>query len=264
MRSPKRAGAHRGAPPRRWVRSTLLYGGGLVLTVGAVFLVLSQAPVAPSRAASGPVVQAGDPGLVGSRIRPYRALYETRSWVLGLPVKRGQVRASVHRTPDSLVVGYDFGGFVDQILMDPATLAPIARTFPGQDFVFFRQRVEALVGGGSEPLVFDFPQAVFEVSVLDLVEVAAGEGERRLAWDNFNAPEGSLAHVSTVRHDTLDLPDGTRVATRVVDMGFADGRVRRYWLSDRPPYKIRQRTFERGRAIVSGWDLIRLDDESAR
>jgi hypothetical protein len=42
----------------------------------------------------------------------------------------------------------------------------------------------------------------------------------------------------------------------MVDVRFADGELRRFWLAAEPPYKVRQRRYELGRLVTSGWELV--------
>lgn len=224
-----------------------------------VFLALGLGPKSRALGDEVAVLQVGAPGVAGPMLLPYLARYTTSTRVLGVPIKRGAIDVTLDRTDEGVAVTYGFGGgFTDEMLLDDETLGPVRRGFPGQRFLFEGNRVRAELGeeeASPDIRTFDFPGRVFEASVLDLVIVSGIDLPARIGWNNFADPAEWIAHAREVGAEAIRTAAGETFETRIVDIGFADGTIRRYWLANRPPYKIKQRTFERGRSIVSGWDL---------
>jgi len=230
------------------------------VVLGAVavsFFAMSASPRARPLGPEAPLVEAGDSQVDAESIESYSARYTLRTKVMGVPIESRPVEVTVERVDDELHVEFGFPGLTDQMAFDGATLRPLRRGFPGQQFEFMGDRVVAQLGTedtGLTERTFDFPWSVFEVSVLELV--ARGLAlPTRLPWDDFQNPDDALAHIRQVETETVRGPDGADVDTMVLDIGFSDGTLRRYWLSADPPYKIRQHSYDRGRALVSSWEL---------
>jgi hypothetical protein len=202
---------------------------------------------------------AGAPEVVGSRLEPY-----TR--VLGVPVSRRGMDVRVRELQDGFEVVYDFDpgdpAVEDRMILDRESLAPRTRAFPGQSFRYRGDEMEAVVerqDGTVDTIMFQYGGDVFEVSVLDLVAVARDpeEGDAyRVAWGNFADADQWLAEVRVRGEEVVSGPGGESFDTRIVDVLFPSGELRRFWLASRPPYKVRQRRFDRGRLVTSGWDLV--------
>ena len=243
--------------------------GGVALVVAFVGLLFGRAPAFESVPGSATRVTAGSGQVQGAMIQPYRARYATGTRALGIGLSRSTMDVEVSQTADGLQVVYDYApdnpAVQDQMLLDRATLAPITRAFPGQTLTFrgAEMVVELRRPEGKMDTVFrTYGGNVFEVSVLDLVTVAAQpkDGDAFfIGWNNFVAENEWLAEVRVQGEETVTGPAGEAFATRIVDVRFPSGEVRRFWLASRPPYKIRQRRFEFGRLVQSGWDLVSFD-----
>lgn len=240
----------------RWaswaVRASIVFAAFAVVVAGLALPPSFEAP-----AASAPTLAAGHPGVDGAAIEAFRATYATRTRVLGIPVKTGEVVMTAELHADSLV-GTFAGSLNDRVVLDRRTLAPLYREFPTQSFDFRGRQVIARVdrGEATDTLEFNFPEAPFEVSLLEWIAIGMGpDGARaaRVAWDNFGDPDGALAELHRAPA-TKNFAGGT--ATERVDVRFADGRIRRFWLSHEPPYKLHQTVFETGRLVVSTWELL--------
>ncbi len=77
-----------------------------------------------------------------------------------------------------------------------------------------------------------------------------------VAWANFANEDQWSAEVRVRGREAVAGPGGQTFDTQMVDVRFADGELRRFWLAAEPPYKVRQRRYELGRLVTSGWELV--------
>lgn len=221
------------------------------------FFVMGLSPRAEMLPDTATVIEAGDSVIDASGIKPYSATYSTTWKVMGINLESGSIGVGMTEADSGLAITFDFGNATDSMLVNRVTLAPIRRNIPGQRLTFEGRRMTALVmlGDSTTERTMQYPGQVFEVSILDLVALAAAAAPPfQLGWPNFADEAGWLASVRETGAETLSTPAG-QFETRIFDIGFADGKVRRYWMADRAPYKIKQKTFDRGEAIVYSWNL---------
>lgn len=245
---------------------------GVVVVILALVAVLLQrmpaAVVVPddARRVSGADF-AGSPGQVGE----YRAGYRRWTSLLGFTVDSSEGLVTVERTePGSVDVLFDLSNFgLDRMRLNDADLMLEERAFgdpagAGQSFRRNGDTIEVQVrsgAGDTRDLSFTYPVPVLEPSVLEiplgLLELEPGNAGY-MAWSNFaDEAEYWLAY-RALRRSTITAA-GRTFETTQVRVRFPSGAQRDYWLVPEPPYKIRMVSYDRGRLITSGWELVTLE-----
>ena len=238
------------------------------LVVGILFFALSGLPQFVPVPEDDVVIGAGDERVASMFVRPYRATYERWNSIVGVSLPDGVATMTVESTAEKRLqirLSLSSSGVDDRMVLEATTLAPVRRTFSspqggGQSFIFAGNRVQASVrnaAGGSSRHDFEFQLRPFEASVLELPLAAlrlAPGSTGRLAWNNMAVPEELWAQFRVLGATRLETDSG-EFDTTVVRVRFYDGRMRDYWLSGEPPYKIRMLSYDRGRALASGWQL---------
>lgn len=240
------------------------------LGVGILFFALSGLPQFVPVPEDAVVIGAGDERVASMFVRSYQATYERWDSIVGVPLADGVATITVTPTEDAqkqlqITLALSSTGVEDHMILEATTLAPVRRTFSfpqggGQSLIFVGNRIQASVrsaSGTSTRHDFDYQLRPFEVSVLELPLAAlrlAPGSIGRVAWNNMVAPEELWAQFRVLGTTRLEL-DAGEFDTTVVRLRFYDGRMRDYWLSGEPPYKIRMLSYNRGRALASGWQL---------
>ncbi len=241
------------------------------LGVGILFMALSGLPQFVPVPDDAVVIGAGDERVASMFVRPYRAAYERWNSIVGVPLADGEATMTVVPVQDAqkrlqITLSLSSTGVDDSVILEATTLAPVRRSFSfpqggGQSFIFIGNRIQATVrnaAGASTRHDLQYQLRPFEASVLELPLAAlrlAPGSVGRLAWNNMVAPEELWAQFRVLGATTVQL-DAGEFDTTVVRVRFSDGRMRDYWLSAEPPYKIRMMSYNRGRALASGWQLI--------
>lgn len=255
---------------KRWLAALAAGVLALLALVLVAYAILSRTPrFAPLPPATRAVV-AGDPAVRGRSVLPFEASYDRGARIMGAPLRQRPARLRVQAAGESLLVaviqlGEGDAAITDSILLERATLRPISRRYPSSrgpvQLVFRRDRIVGKVTdgtGATAPLYFAFDAPVFEVSLLELVlgALALGSGDAvRLAWDNLQSPADAWADVRVLGEERIAARNGETYDTRVIQVRFASGNLRQFWIADRPPYKIRLRNYQRGRAAFTWWEL---------
>ncbi len=246
----------------------------IALGVGILFVALSGLPSFVPVPEDAVVIGAGDDRVASMFVRPYRATYERWNSIVGVPLADGEATMTVKPTEDGLkriqiTLSISSTGVDDRVILEATTLVPVRRSFSiprggGQSFIFVGNRIQATVrnaAGASTRHDFEYQLRPFEASVLELPLAALRLGPGsigRLAWNNMVVPEELWAQFRVLGATRLELAVG-EFDTTVVRIRFHDGRMRDYWLSAEPPYKIRMLSYDRGRALGSGWQLESYD-----
>ena len=245
--------------------------GAISLVVGILFFALSGLPQFVPVPEDAVVIGAGDERVAEMFVRPYQATYERWNSVVGVTLADGEATMTVKPTADAqkqlqISVSLSSTGVDDRVILEATTLAPVRRSlsFPegnGQSFIFVGNRVQVTirnVAGSSTRQDLEYQLRPFEVSVLELplaaLQLVPGSAGR-LAWNNMIVPEELWAQFRVLGATRLEL-DAGEFDTTVVRVRFYDGRMRDYWLSTEPPYKIRMLNYNRGRALANGWQLV--------
>ncbi len=253
--------------------------GIIVVTVltTLLWIVLSRRPVFTAVPEDAPRITAGDPRVDGARIGAFRATYRRTTKILG-GVPFGSQPATLAVAPamlgDSSLMSATItlgpaNGIADSISLEQSTLRPRARSFttPGGGAVQISFEGSAVRGSLTQPdgteneLAYDFDSPVFEVSLLELLFAALQLEEgfvARVAWDNMLDPQALWAEVRVAGRETVAVEGGREYETWLVQVAFASGNRRWFWIAQEPPYKIRAINFTRGRAVFSVWDLVEV------
>ncbi len=240
----------------------------IALGIGILFAALSGLPQFVPVPDDAVLIGAGDDRVASMFVRPYRATYERWDSIVGVPLADGEATMTVLPDADKRLhvsLSLSSSGVEDNMVLEATTLAPVRRSFSfpqggGQSFIFVGNRIQATVrdsAGISTRHDLEYQLRPFEASVLELPLAAlrlVPGSIGRLAWNNMVAPEELWVQFRVLGATTLELAAGD-FETTVVRLRFNDGRMRDYWLSAEPPYKIRMLSYQRGRALASGWQL---------
>ncbi len=240
------------------------------LGAGILFFALSGLPQFVPVPEDAVVIGAGDERVASMFVRSYQATYERWNSIVGMLLANGKATIEVKsagggRKRLQINLSLSSTGVEDHMILEATTLAPVRRSFSlpqggGQSFIFVGNRIQATVRsvtGVSTRHDFEYQLRPFEASVLELPLAAlrlAPGSIGRVAWNNMDDPEELWAQFRVLGATRLEL-DAGEFDTIVVRVRFYDGRMRDYWLNGEPPYKIRMLSYERGRALVSGWQL---------